>query len=126
MLGQQVDRLDVASQAANLDSLLAGGGMGSPACLVAASIVGSASSPALEAMAEAELQKRDLTQASFQELTDLSREAMAQPWNADLRVRIAATWQRLGRPSLARMWLQAALACDPDHREAQRVLKELD
>jgi tetratricopeptide (TPR) repeat protein len=68
---------------------------------------------ALGRTAEAAQQQRrtDLIRASLKQLTDLSREAGKQPFDADIRVRLAELCDALDKPQLAAMWRQAAAAC---------------
>jgi tetratricopeptide (TPR) repeat protein len=49
----------------------------------------------------------------LQEMNRLNDEAMSNPWNADVRRRIADICVKLGRPDQANLWLQAAAACAP-------------
>jgi tetratricopeptide (TPR) repeat protein len=44
-------------------------------------------------------------------LTQLNREAMARPWDAAVRRRLAELCRKLDRPEEAQMWLKAAAAC---------------
>src|SRR5439155_17612376 len=41
------------------------------------------------------------------ELTRLSAEATAKPWDAAVRKRLAAICEQVDKPDLARMWLEA-------------------
>jgi tetratricopeptide (TPR) repeat protein len=68
---------------------------------------------ALGRTAEAAEQQRrtDLIRANLKQLTDLSREAMKKPWDADIRVRLAELCEALDRPQLAALWRQAAATC---------------
>ncbi|MFO0880900.1 MAG: tetratricopeptide repeat protein [Gemmataceae bacterium] len=54
----------------------------------------------------AESLRRDLELA-----TNLTREAMQRPWDADLRRRLAEVADRMHRPKLAALWRKAAEAC---------------
>lgn len=40
-----------------------------------------------------------------------SREAMARPWDGDVRVEIAQLWEELHNPRMAAVWYRAAEAC---------------
>ncbi len=44
-------------------------------------------------------------------LTQLSKEAMDKPWDAEVRIRLAEVCARAGRADLAAMWQRAAQAC---------------
>ena len=50
--------------------------------------------------------KRDLDR-----LTALTREAMANPWDARVRTQLAALCEATGQPKLAQMWRKAAATC---------------
>lgn len=51
------------------------------------------------------------TQALFEEMTRLTREATANPWDPAVRNQLAETCRKLQKPNLAEMWTQAAKAC---------------
>ena len=51
-------------------------------------------------------------QAELQKLTDLSSEATRNPWDADIRWRLAKLSKEMGNPQLAAMWEEAAKACE--------------
>jgi tetratricopeptide (TPR) repeat protein len=72
-----------------------------------------------------EAKDRDLAQARLDQLTKLSSEAMNKPWDDQVRYEIAMIWLQMDRLQLARSWLEAALACNPGHVEARRVLDRL-
>jgi thioredoxin-like negative regulator of GroEL len=55
----------------------------------------------------------DQTRARLDQLTDLNRQAMRNPWDADVRRRLAEVCEQIGRPDLAAMWRSAADACAP-------------
>ena len=59
-------------------------------------------------------QQRRVTaiRAELQKLTDLTREAMRKPWDADIRWRLAKLSKEMGNPQLAAMWEEAAKACE--------------
>lgn len=59
-------------------------------------------------------------------LSELSAKAEAEPWNAQVRFVIGSIWIQLRRPGMARMWLVAALACDPEHAGAREALARLE
>ncbi|MCS6975810.1 MAG: tetratricopeptide repeat protein [Gemmatales bacterium] len=59
-------------------------------------------------------------------LSELSAQAEAEPWNAQVRFTIGSIWIQLRRPGMARMWLVAALACDPEHAGAREALARLE
>jgi tetratricopeptide (TPR) repeat protein len=65
---------------------------------------------------EAAEQRRLLEQSQrwFQELSDLSGEAMRKPLDAAVRRRLADVCTRLDKPELAQMWRRAAAACPPE------------
>ena len=55
--------------------------------------------------ARVETLKKDLDR-----ITELTREAAARPWDADVRLRLARVCEDLGKPKLAAMWRRAAQA----------------
>jgi tetratricopeptide (TPR) repeat protein len=77
--------------------------------------------------AGADEQKRILVrlQADRERLSELQTQALGRVWDAEVRVRIARLYLRTGRPDAARMWLKAALACQPRHADARQLLDQL-
>jgi tetratricopeptide (TPR) repeat protein len=77
--------------------------------------------------ARAEQQRRLLeeTKGTKEQLSKLHTEAFANPWNDQIRCQLGALCQRLNRPAEARMWYQAALACNPGSTEARQGLERL-
>jgi len=61
---------------------------------------------AARAFTRAEELRRDLDR-----ITALSKEAMAKPWDAAVRLQLAELSDRLGMPQVAAMWRKAAAAC---------------
>jgi tetratricopeptide (TPR) repeat protein len=59
------------------------------------------------------------------ELTDLSSKVDRELWNPQIRCDIAKIWMQLQRPAMARMWLNAALSCDPTHQPSRAALRQL-
>jgi hypothetical protein len=59
-------------------------------------------------LARAEELRKDLDR-----ITELTKEAMAKPWDAAVRLRLAELSERLGKPELAAVWRKAAAACQP-------------
>src|SRR5262249_33567600 len=57
------------------------------------------------------------TEDLLQEMTKLSHDAVINPWNADVRKKLADACEKLDRPDLAEMWRQAAKAV-PAFRDA--------
>jgi tetratricopeptide (TPR) repeat protein len=51
-------------------------------------------------------------QDALEEMTKLHDQAVQNPWDAAVRRRLAAVCRKLDRPDQARMWLQAAAACE--------------
>jgi tetratricopeptide (TPR) repeat protein len=62
-------------------------------------------------------QRVEQIQDGLKELAELSQQAANKPWHGALRRRLAAVCEKLNRPDLAAMWLQAAAACPPDPPE---------
>jgi tetratricopeptide (TPR) repeat protein len=63
-----------------------------------------------EAAAEQERRAREI-ERDLDTLTRLNTEAMAHPWDAAVRRRLAEVCWKLNKPKEAEMWLQAAAAC---------------
>jgi Flp pilus assembly protein TadD len=61
--------------------------------------------------AEATRKKRDVAQKGLEQLTMLTRDANARPWDPAVRLQLAATCDALGKPELAAMWRYSAAAC---------------
>jgi hypothetical protein len=59
-------------------------------------------------------------------LTDLTRQTVGEPGNADLRVEIAGILADLGLREEGARWLEAALEIDPDHARARHGLDTLE
>ncbi len=59
------------------------------------------------------------------EMSALNDEADRRPEDPDVRYRIAALCERLGKWDLAATWYSAALACDPGHAGARAALQAL-
>lgn len=51
------------------------------------------------------------SQSLIHEFSQLSSEAEASPWNAELMLRLATACDKLDKPDLAAMWRRAAAAC---------------
>lgn len=49
--------------------------------------------------------------ANLDRVTALTQEAMAKPWDAAVRTRLAALWDAMDKPKLAEMWRKAAASC---------------
>ena len=49
--------------------------------------------------------------ATLDRITELSREAMAKPWDASVRLKLADRCDEMGNAPLAAMWRKAAAAC---------------
>jgi tetratricopeptide (TPR) repeat protein len=58
-------------------------------------------------------------------LSDLIQKARNSPWDGEVRAEIGAIYLKMNRPEEARTWLQAALACNPNHSKARRLLARL-
>jgi tetratricopeptide (TPR) repeat protein len=58
-------------------------------------------------------------------LADLQTQALRHVWDAEVRMRIAEVYLRTGRPEAARVWLRAALACNPRHAGARQALEQI-
>jgi len=78
-----------------------------------------------EAAREASTRAVTLRQEA-ESLDPLIKQVLHEPGNADVRFRIGRALARMGRLRDAREWLESALAFDPDHADARRVLESLD
>jgi tetratricopeptide (TPR) repeat protein len=58
-------------------------------------------------------------------LSNLRSRANSAPWDADVRYELGAMCITINRPEEARTWLQAALACNPGHAKARRLLSKV-
>ena len=78
--------------------------------------------------AEAEAQSARLAELEtlVDEFARLNTNAFSDLGNADLRFQLGELAQRMGRPELARSWLEAALAIDPNFVSARNLLRELN
>jgi tetratricopeptide (TPR) repeat protein len=72
-------------------------------------------------------QRRRLEEARdfWKHLTNLYRTAEDRPWDAQVRYEIAVLCLKANRKAQAQTMLRAALASDPGHREARRLLEEM-
>jgi tetratricopeptide (TPR) repeat protein len=61
---------------------------------------------AARVFASAEKLKKNLDR-----ITELSKEAMAKPWDRQVRLQLAELCDSMGKPKLAAMWRKAAAAC---------------
>jgi tetratricopeptide (TPR) repeat protein len=77
------------------------------------------------AAAERERKALEETRIHKKSLTLLHRQAVQQPWSDEVRVHIAELCLKIERPAEARMWADAALACNPENRQAQELLRQL-
>jgi tetratricopeptide (TPR) repeat protein len=59
------------------------------------------------------------------QLTALHGEADRNPWDDQVRYRLAELCLTVNRPVEARQWLQAALACNPGNQQARAALDQL-
>jgi predicted Zn-dependent protease len=57
-------------------------------------------------------------------LTQLHEQARRTPWDDHVRCQIAELCERVHRPAEARMWREAALACNPGNQEARAHLDQ--
>jgi tetratricopeptide (TPR) repeat protein len=75
---------------------------------------------------ELDRQQHELNQVKkdMEERSRLEREAVARPWDASLRLRLAELCRRLNRGDLALMWERAAAACPPAPPDAPERKEE--
>jgi tetratricopeptide (TPR) repeat protein len=74
------------------------------------------------ALADQHARIADELRKSRLEFSKLHQTAAAEPGNADVRCRLGVLAGEVGRPDLAQVWFQAALAIDPRHQETLRRL----
>jgi tetratricopeptide (TPR) repeat protein len=77
--------------------------------------------------AQAEKQKEwlEATQKTRMKLSRLIQEASHEPRNDRIRVEIASLCMEVNNHDLARTWLRAALACNPNNAQARELLNRL-
>ena len=77
--------------------------------------------------ARAEQHRRLLkeTRALKDQVNHLEEQAVLHPWDGKVRQQLGVLYRQLNRPAEARMWLQAALACNPDNPEARQELAQI-
>ncbi len=75
--------------------------------------------------AEEQERARDRLMERKEALTKLNMQALEKPFDDQVRLDIARVWLQLARPREARLWLQAAVACNPRNPDARRLLEEL-
>lgn len=66
------------------------------------------------------------TLAYREKVTELSKEAVARPWDDQVRCRLGSYCLKLNRVREARMWFHAALACNPQSPMAREELARLE
>jgi tetratricopeptide (TPR) repeat protein len=75
--------------------------------------------------AERERQRVEELKAYKDRLTKLHEQAQRKPWDDQVRYQIAELCQGINRPAEARMWLEAALACNPNNTKARQLLEQV-
>lgn len=60
------------------------------------------------------------------QFSELHQQTLNDVTNADLRFQLGELANKLGRPDLARVWFEAALALAPSHTRARKALRELE
>ncbi|MCI0458211.1 MAG: tetratricopeptide repeat protein [Gemmataceae bacterium] len=65
------------------------------------------------------------TKSLKDKVSQLEERALSRPGDDRLRQQVAGLYRKLNRPAEARMWLQAALACNPANQEARQELAQL-
>ena len=74
---------------------------------------------------EKERKLLDESKRLWDDLTVLHSEAAKRPWDDVTRQKIAALCSQLNRLAEARMWLESALASNPDNDQAKQLLERL-
>lgn len=80
----------------------------------------------LEERTEDHRRASDQIKDALTKLTELSRQASVEPWNAQVRFEIAKVWLQLDKPAMTRSWLNATLTCDPEHAAAREALQAME
>jgi Flp pilus assembly protein TadD len=63
--------------------------------------------------ADVEQHLLDQTQKDLTRISELNQETSKRPWDASVRLQLAALCEKLGKREMAEMWRQAAAACPP-------------
>jgi tetratricopeptide (TPR) repeat protein len=75
--------------------------------------------------AERERQRVEELKGYKDRLTKLHEQAQRKPWDDQVRYQIADLCRTINRPAEARMWLEAALACNPNNMKARQLLDKI-
>jgi tetratricopeptide (TPR) repeat protein len=75
--------------------------------------------------ANEQTEKAKQLQGLWQRFSDLQVDAIDRPTDASIRYQIAVLAAKLGKPQLAEVWYKAALAINPNMREAAEGLRAL-
>lgn len=59
-----------------------------------------------------------------EDFDSLLAQAIAEPYNAEIRYQLGVLADRLDMPRVAQSWLRAAIVLDPNHRLAQSEVKK--
>jgi len=86
-----------------------------------AAVLGTAGEESAAALERAEAQRLS---ERHRRLTALTRRAIGEPHNAELRVEIAGILRDLGLTDQGTRWLETALQIDPQHAAARRMLDD--
>jgi tetratricopeptide (TPR) repeat protein len=76
------------------------------------------------AQAQQQRERRDEIQRQLRRLASLEAAASANPTDAAAREAVADVWLKLEQPEKARMWLRAALACDPTNNRLRERARQ--
>jgi tetratricopeptide (TPR) repeat protein len=63
--------------------------------------------------AEEQLRRMKEIQETFKQINELGLDAMAKPWDAPIRLKLAELCDKINKPELAKNWRRAAAACKP-------------
>jgi len=77
-----------------------------------------------ELAAKLTIQVEDVTKI-YAKISDLRTKALSNPWDPEVRYELAGMFLMIGHLEDARTWLQAALACNPAHAKARRLLNKI-
>ena len=77
------------------------------------------------ARADKEQRRLEETKNIWDQLTKLHEKAWRSPWDDQVRCRLAELCLKVNKPAEARMWLTAALACNPENQRAHELLQQM-
>ncbi len=118
------DRLQAGRPVERMLVAVSGWGPGQAGAVLTA--LGDAVRSHYYARAQVHMARRDELQGYMDRLTKLHEEAMTKPLDDSVRLQIAKVWLKMERTELGRVWLRAALDCNPHNAEALETLRRLN